>query len=56
LVRQLRIPPLADYGLTAERIPELVALGRRASSMRYNPVELSEAALADVLRQAAQLA
>jgi alcohol dehydrogenase class IV len=54
LVRQLRIPPLADYGLTAERIPELVALGRRASSMRYNPVELSEAALADVLRQAAQ--
>ena len=53
LARQLAIPPLRQYGLTPERIPELAALGRQASSMRYNPVALPEATLAEVLARAA---
>jgi alcohol dehydrogenase class IV len=52
LVQQLDIPPLGTYGLTEAAIPDLVALARQASSMRYNPVVLSDEALAWVLRQA----
>ena len=53
LVRQLDIPPpAATYGLTEAAIRDLVALARQASSMRYNPVVLSDEALARVLRQA----
>jgi alcohol dehydrogenase class IV len=48
----LRIPKLSSFGLTRERIPEMVALARKASSMRYNPVTLSDEALAKVLEDA----
>jgi alcohol dehydrogenase class IV len=52
LVRDLKIPPLSEYGLTRERIPEMVALARKASSMRFNPVTLSDEALAGILEGA----
>lgn len=52
LARELRIPPLSRYGLTEAHVPEMVALARRSSSMRYNPVELPEETLAHVLRSA----
>ena len=52
LVRDLRIPPLSTFGLTESHIPEMVALARKASSMRYNPVTLSDEALATALRGA----
>jgi alcohol dehydrogenase class IV len=49
---QLHIPPLRDFGLTEEGIPGLVQLAQQASSMRYNPVVLSEDVLAGILRKA----
>lgn len=53
LVHQLRIPPLRAFGLDAAHIPDMVALARRASSMRYNPVALSEETLTQILTAAA---
>jgi alcohol dehydrogenase class IV len=52
LVRDLRIPPLGAFGLTAADVPELVALARKSSSMRYNPVVLTDDALAAALTKA----
>ncbi|HZN63816.1 MAG TPA: iron-containing alcohol dehydrogenase [Tepidisphaeraceae bacterium] len=52
LSRELNIPRLSHYGLTERHVPDMVALARRASSMRYNPVVLTDAVLADVLRRA----
>ena len=52
LVRELEIPPLSAYGLDGGCIAEMASLARRAGSMKYNPVDLGEEALADVLQQA----
>ena len=52
LVGSLSIPPLSRFGLTGSHVPEMVALAHKASSMRFNPVALSDDALAHVLRQA----
>ncbi len=49
LVRRLGVPSLTAFGLTAEAIPELVEMGRRASSMKANPIELTADELARVL-------
>jgi alcohol dehydrogenase class IV len=52
LAADLGIPPLSRFGLSRENLAELVGLARQASSMKYNPVVLSEAALTEVLEQA----
>lgn len=52
LVDQLQIPPLRQFGLTPDGFADLVALARQASSMRYNPVTLSDAALTEILHKA----
>jgi alcohol dehydrogenase class IV len=52
LVRKLDIPPLGQFGLSAAHVPEMVALARKASSMRYNPITLSEESLAAALTAA----
>jgi len=52
LVSEFKIPGLASFGLNEQSIPELVALAQKSSSMRYNPVALSEKALAQIIRQA----
>jgi alcohol dehydrogenase class IV len=48
LCAALEIPGLARYGLTAERLPELVAKARAASSMKANPIVLSGAELTEI--------
>ena len=52
LVRELGIPPLGEFCVTEDRIAEMVALAAKSSSMRYNPVKLSDEALADILQKA----
>ncbi|MDP9174441.1 MAG: iron-containing alcohol dehydrogenase [Planctomycetota bacterium] len=52
LAFELKIPALKQFGVTAEAIKEMVALARRASSMKFNPVVLSDDALATALRGA----
>jgi alcohol dehydrogenase class IV len=46
---ELEIPPLRAWGVTALHVPALVAQARRASSMRGNPVELTDAELTGIL-------
>ena len=52
LAKDLRIPALGAFGLTAAAVPEMVTLARKSSSMRFNPVVLSEEVLAGVLGRA----
>jgi alcohol dehydrogenase class IV len=52
LCRDLRIPLLRQFGLSEADFPALIALAQKSSSMRYNPVGLSQAMLQTVLRQA----
>jgi alcohol dehydrogenase class IV len=49
---QLGLPPLASFGLEASDLPRIAANAARASSMRGNPVDLDEAALAGILERA----
>ena len=49
LAVSLRIPPLSQFGMRPSDIAEMIALARKASSMRFNPVTLSNEALARAL-------
>jgi alcohol dehydrogenase class IV len=48
LVRALEIPGLARHGLTPTHIPELVAKARVASSMKANPLALTDDELTEI--------
>jgi alcohol dehydrogenase class IV len=48
LCAALEIPGLARHGLTAARIPELVAKARVASSMKGNPIALTDGELTEI--------
>jgi alcohol dehydrogenase class IV len=50
LVRVLAIPGLSRWGATEADVGPLVAKARAASSMRGNPIELSEDELAEIAR------
>jgi alcohol dehydrogenase class IV len=52
LVTELRIPPLARYGLGREHTAELVEKSAKASSMKANPIVLTPAELAATLEAA----
>jgi alcohol dehydrogenase class IV len=52
LVADLTIPPLVSYGVTAADIPDLMAKSKNASSMKGNPVALSDDTLSDILSAA----
>jgi alcohol dehydrogenase class IV len=48
----LRIPPLSDSGLEEKDFPDVVAKAQKASSMKGNPIQLTDRELADILRKA----
>jgi alcohol dehydrogenase class IV len=52
LTVRLRIPRLNSFGLTSEKISVLAELAEKASSMRYNPVVLSQQTLCEILEKA----
>lgn len=52
LCRALHIAPLREYGMTAAHVPELVARAKRASSMKGNPIPLTDDELAEIATQA----
>jgi alcohol dehydrogenase class IV len=52
LVAALNIPPLAEYGITAADFPVIAAQAQKASSMKGNPLELTETELLKVLEMA----
>lgn len=52
LRRALAIPPLGAYGVEKRHVSELAAKAARASSMKGNPIALTEAELTDALTRA----
>jgi alcohol dehydrogenase class IV len=48
LCRALEVPKLSRYGMTAGDVPELVAGARAASSMKANPLPLTDAELTEI--------
>lgn len=50
LRRRLGVKPLSGFGVTPADIPAIIA-GSRAGSMRYNPVDLSDAELHEILER-----
>jgi alcohol dehydrogenase class IV len=49
LCRSLEVPGLARYGMTADRIAELVMKARAASSMKGNPLPLTDDELTEIV-------
>lgn len=49
LCAELEIPGLASYGMTEAKVAEAVEKGQKSSSMKGNPVALTEAELKEVL-------
>jgi alcohol dehydrogenase class IV len=52
LVSDLKIPGLASYGITNEHFPELAQKAVQASSMKANPIVLTDAELTQILERA----
>jgi alcohol dehydrogenase class IV len=52
LGRDLKIQPLSRYGLSADHIPDLVDRAQKASSMKGNPVLLTESELVQIIEKA----
>ncbi len=52
LCNALNVPPLFEFGITEAHFPEIIAGAKRASSMKGNPVELTDEALIEILRKA----
>jgi len=48
----LRIPPLSVFGVTPSTIPAIVAPSRKSSSMKGNPIELTDEELHAILQRA----
>jgi alcohol dehydrogenase class IV len=48
----LAVPPLSTYGMAQHDIPVVVAQGQKASSMKGNPIALTDEELARILAQA----
>jgi len=52
LCADLAVPPLGEFGLTDEAFPQVVAQSQRASSMKGNPLPLTDGELTAILAQA----
>ncbi len=52
LCRRLEIPPLQEFGLSEEEFPVVVEKAQKASSMKGNPILLTEEELGEILRKA----
>jgi alcohol dehydrogenase class IV len=52
LCRELEVQSLGHYGLSADDVPALVAKAKVASSMRGNPLQLSDHELGEIARGA----
>ena len=52
LCNALEIAPLSQFGITESLFPEMIAGAKRASSMKGNPVVLTDEELMEILRKA----
>lgn len=52
LCQVLDVPPLSDFGLSEADFPTIIEKARQASSMKGNPILLTDEELAEILRKA----
>jgi alcohol dehydrogenase class IV len=52
LCNALDVAPLLEFGITKAHFPEMIAGAKRASSMKGNPVELTDEELMEILNKA----
>ena len=52
LVNDFKIPRLSAHGIKSEHIPEIVKHAKNASSMKANPIVLTDEELAEILQRA----
>jgi len=52
LCERLQVKPLSSFGLSREEIPSVVVRAQQASSMKGNPIYLTDDELAWILAQA----
>jgi alcohol dehydrogenase class IV len=52
LCRELEVPGLSAYGMTANDVPDLVSKAKVASSMRANPIQLTDDELTEIATRA----
>ncbi len=52
LCETLDVPALSNFGITEDHFTELVARSKKASSMKGNPVKLTDEELTEILRKA----
>jgi alcohol dehydrogenase class IV len=52
LCAALKVPRLSEFGLTEDGFPAAVAKSQKSSSMKGNPIELTDEELLEILRQA----
>jgi alcohol dehydrogenase class IV len=51
-VTMLKIPPLRTYGITESDFPDIIEKSRNSSSMKGNPITLTDAELSGILQAA----
>ena len=52
LCSALKVPPLATYGITKSDFPEIISQAKKASSMKGNPIELTDSELSGIMELA----
>jgi alcohol dehydrogenase class IV len=52
LCRQLKVPPLSTFGISETDIPMVVEKSKNASSMKGNPIRLTDEELTEILNKA----
>jgi alcohol dehydrogenase class IV len=52
LCKQLKVPPLSTFGISETDIPMVVEKSKNASSMKGNPIRLTEEELTEILKKA----
>jgi alcohol dehydrogenase class IV len=52
LCNALDIAPLGKFGITNAHFPDLISGAKKASSMKGNPVELTDEELVEILKKA----
>ena len=48
---ELNVPKLASFGLKENDIPDIIEKAKKASSMKGNPIELTDEELSQIVRQ-----
>lgn len=54
LCRDLQVQPLSAYGMSEADVPDLVERAKRTSSMRGNPIPLTEDEIGEIVRRSMQ--